>query len=70
MSKNKIKKMLFDFRKAWHIDYFVAIMLYEKNLEPNRQNINKLRRVYHEFMEQDHIQIISEDLTDLYERME
>lgn len=55
---------------GWYEEYIIALMSIETNEMVTTNNIKKYESTYKEYMEQDHITLLSEELTDIIESKE
>lgn len=55
---------------GWYEEYIIALMSIETNEMVTTNNIKKYESTYKEYMEKDHITLLSEELTDIIESKE
>lgn len=55
---------------GWYEEYIIALMSIETNEMVTINNIKKYESTYKEYMDKDHITLLSEELTDIIESKE
>lgn len=55
---------------GWYEEYIIALMSIETNEMVTTNNIKKYESTYKEYMDKDHITLLSEELTDIIESKE
>jgi hypothetical protein len=55
---------------GWYEEYIIALMSIETNEMVTTNNLKKYESTYKEYMEKDHITLLSEELTDIIESKE